>query len=206
MAVYDQQPGFALTHKVAEAYKKDIESVLGPFSQYQTVLEPGCGSGVFTAFLASQGLRVVGIDRDEAQLAAARERLPEVEFRLADLASDSKMHEHRFDLIANRYVIHELIDPIEIFASWRSLLAPNGRVVLIENAWIRTDWGWSDWGKRTDHLPLACTQTWATAAYCLQKAGFTVKTCSWMHHTNQLTETRLQDGFRLFIIVAEVPQ
>lgn len=190
---------------MAEAYKQDIEAVLGSFGQYPTVLEPGCGSGVFTAFLASQGLHVVGIDRNETQLAAARERLPGVEFRLADLALYANMHERRFDLIATRYVIHELIDPIEIFASWKALLAPHGSIVLIENAWFRTDWGWSDWGKRTDHLPLSCTQTWATAAYCLQKAGFTVKASSWMHHTNQLTETRLRDAFRLYIIVAQVP-
>ena len=83
------------------------------------------------------------------------------------------------------------------------VLAPGGKVLLIENAWIRTDWGWSDWGKRTDQLPLACTQTWATAAYCLQKAGFTVSAYSWMHHTNQVEETRLIDDFRLYIIVAD---
>jgi ubiquinone/menaquinone biosynthesis C-methylase UbiE len=205
MAVYDDQPGFVISPDVAVAYKHDIEAVLGSFSQYQSALEPGCGSGIFTAFLAAQGLSIVGIDRSETQLKEARERLPEVEFQLADLAADAMIAEHRFDLITTRYVIHELADPIATFTSWKDLLKPNGRVLLIENAWIRTDWGWSDWGKRTDHLPLACTQTWATAAYCLQKAGFTVSACSWMDHTNQLEETRLTDGFRLYIIVADVP-
>lgn len=204
MADYDESPGFAITDAVADAYKRDIEAVLGSFSHYQTVLEPGCGSGVFTAFLAAQGWRIVGIDRNEAQLSAARARLPEVEFQLADLASDAMNHERRFDLIVTRYVVHELADPIAVFIKWKDLLNPGGKVMIIENAWLRTDWGWSDWGKRTDGLPLACTQTWATAAYCLQKAGFTVSVCSWMHHTNQLQETRLLDSFRLYIIVAEV--
>lgn len=206
MADYDKQPGFSISETVADAYRRDIEAVLGSFSQYQTVLEPGCGSGVFTSFLAAQGLSIVGIDRNEAQLKEARERLPEVKFQMVDFALDVMDDKHRFDLIASRYVVHELADPIATFTSWKDLLAPGGKVLLIENAWIRTDWGWSDWGKRTNHLPLACTQTWATAAYCLQKAGFTVSACSWMHHTNQLEETRLLDGFRLYIIVAEVPQ
>jgi SAM-dependent methyltransferase len=204
MADYDNQPGFSISDAVAEAYRQDIESVLGSFSQYQTTLEPGCGSGIFTAFLAAQGLSIVGIDRNESQLEAAHERLPEVEFQVADFALDAIDYKHRFDLIATRYVIHELADPIATFASWKDLLTINGKVMLIENAWIRTDWGWSDWGKRTDHLPLACTQTWATSAYCLQKAGFTVSACNWMHHTNQLEETRLLDGFRLYMIVADV--
>ncbi len=206
MATYDESPGFAINGAVAEAYKHDIEVVLGSFSQYQTVLEPGCGSGAFTAFLAAQGLSITGIDRDEAQLETARERLPQMEFHMVDFASDSLVYKKQFDLIATRYVIHELADPIATFTSWKDLLKPGGKVLFIENAWIRMDWGWSDWGKRTDNLPLSCTQTWATAAYCLQKAGFTVSACSWMHHTNQLEETRLIDGFRLYIIVAEVPQ
>ena len=204
MVDYDNQPGFSINDVVAEAYRQDIETVLGLFSQFQTVLEPGCGSGVFTAFLAAQGLSIVGIDRNAAQLKAARERLPEVEFQMVDFASDSIGYKQRFDLIATRYVIHELADPIATFTAWKDLLAPDGKVMLIENAWIRTDWGWSNWGKRTDQLPLACTQTWATAAYCLRKAGFTVSACSWMQHTNQLEETHLLDGFRLYMIVAAV--
>ncbi|MDL1900442.1 class I SAM-dependent methyltransferase [Anaerolineae bacterium CFX9] len=133
MATYDEQPGFFISGAVAEAYKQDIEAALGSFSQYQTVLEVGCGSGVFTAFLAAQGLNIVGIDRNEAQLEVARERLPEVEFQLADFALDSMAYKYRFDLMAARYVIHELADPIATFTAWKDLLAPGGKVLLIEN-------------------------------------------------------------------------
>jgi ubiquinone/menaquinone biosynthesis C-methylase UbiE len=81
---------------------------------------------------AAQGLNIVGIDRNEAQLEAARERLPEVEFQLVDFALDSMAYKHRFDLMAARYVIHELSDPIATFTSWKDLLAPGGKVLLIE--------------------------------------------------------------------------
>jgi len=209
MGVYDEQPGFAIQPVTSEAYRADIEAVLPSLGHSKRVLELGCGSGVFTQFLVSQGLAVVGVDRNESQLTETRQRLPETTFLAGDFEATEFIEQVQsahppFDLIATRYVIHELSDPIETFRLWKHLLKPGGRLLLIENAWVRQDWGWSDWGKRTDHLPLACTQTWATAAYCLQKAGFTVAACSWMHHTNKLEEMRLLNGFRLYMIVADV--
>jgi ubiquinone/menaquinone biosynthesis C-methylase UbiE len=209
MAAYDTQPGFAIDSATAEAYRTDIESLLPSFAHNWHVLELGCGSGVFTQFLVTQGVTTVGVDRNETQLAEARKRLPETpfiagDFESAEFVEQMRLAHQSFDFIVTRYVIHELADPIETFRLWKSLLKPSGRLLLIENAWVRQDWGWSDWGKRSDQLPLACTQTWATAAYCLQKAGFTVSDCRWMHHTNQLTKTRLVDGFRLYIVVAQV--
>lgn len=47
--------------------------------------------------------------------------------------------------------------------------------LLIENAWIPSDWGISDWNRGSNELPLSCIQTSATAAYCLKKAGFSIQ-------------------------------
>lgn len=205
MADYDHQPGFFISPAVAQAYQRDIEEQIGTFSAYQTVLELGSGSGAFSEFLVHQGLNLLGIDRNPDQLVMARERLPHAQFMQADFANDKLPVAQRFDLIASRYVIHELPDPIATFQAWRPRLNPSGKLLIVENAWQRQDWGWSEWGQRSNQLPLSCTQTWATAAYCLQKAGFTVTHCAWMHHTNQLPETRLVENFRLYIIVAELP-
>ncbi|MEO0561235.1 MAG: methyltransferase domain-containing protein [Chloroflexota bacterium] len=211
MATYDNDPGFTIDTAVAEAYQADIEAITGTLSGYRTALELGCGSAVFTEFLSSHVPTVIGVDNSGNQLTEARQRLPNTRFIQADIASpqfvrDMVESDHTFDLIATRYVVHELADPIETFLLWKPLLNPSGKVLLIENTWIRQDWGEGDWGQRTDHLPLACTQTWATAAYCLQKAGFRVNACSWMEHTNQLAASRLLDGFRLYLILAEVSQ
>jgi 2-polyprenyl-3-methyl-5-hydroxy-6-metoxy-1,4-benzoquinol methylase len=208
MGVYDDHPGFAIDAATAEAYRADIEALLPSFVHNWHVLELGCGSGVFTQFLATQGMTVVGGDQNEMPLTEARQRLPETAFVTGDFESaqfvEQIQSEHPlFDFIATRYVIHELADPIETFRLWKQLLKPDGKLLLIENAWIRQDWGWSDWGKRTDQLPLACTQTWATAAYCLSKAGFNVTACSWMHQVNRLEAVRLVSGFRLYGMVAE---
>jgi SAM-dependent methyltransferase len=209
MAVYDDQPGFAIHPMTSDAYQADLEAVLKPLSQVLCVLELGCGSGIFTQFLVTQGVNVVGIDRDEAQLARARQSLPQTafvegDFESAEFIKQIQLAHQQFDLIATRYVIHELSDPIETFRAWKQLLTSNGRLLLIENAWIRQDWGWGEWGTRTNQLPLACTQTWATAAYCLQKAGYKVTACGWMHQVNQLEKMQLGSGFRLYYVTAEV--
>jgi ubiquinone/menaquinone biosynthesis C-methylase UbiE len=153
-------------------------------------------------------MRVIGVDRSEQQLAEARDRLSDNLFQKSDIeiaaAIDAiKAQFGLFDLAICRYVIHELSDPIEAFALWKRLLRPNGRLILIENAWTRSDWSESDWGKRTDVLPLACTQTWATAVYCLRKAGCSRVEARWMEQVNQLNTVRNVIGFRLYLIVAE---
>lgn len=129
MTTYDNQPGFAIDTNVAEAYQTDIEAITGALSGYGTALEPGCGSAVFTQFLLSHVPTVIGIDRSEDQLAEAQQRLPNTRFIEADFASHQFVTEmiesrHTFDLIATRYVIHELADPIGTFLLWKPLLKP----------------------------------------------------------------------------------
>lgn len=59
-----------------------VES-LGP----RSVLDAGCGTGRVAIELARRGMEVVGIDADPAMLATARRRAPELDWRLADLAT-----------------------------------------------------------------------------------------------------------------------
>lgn len=51
------------------------------------VLDAGCGTGRVAIELARHGIEVVGIDVDPAMLATARERAPELDWRVGDLAS-----------------------------------------------------------------------------------------------------------------------
>jgi SAM-dependent methyltransferase len=50
------------------------------------VLDAGCGTGRVAIELADHGIDVVGVDIDPAMLATARERAPEIDWRLGDLA------------------------------------------------------------------------------------------------------------------------
>ena len=168
MSMYTTHPGFAIDSRTEDAYRTDVGAALKAPLYGLRVLDLGCGSGTFSRFLEACGMRVTGIDSDSEALKAARDHAQNAKFIRVDIESADEIArmlpaQHSFDLLAARYVIHELADPIETFQLWKRLLKPTGRLLLIENVWIRTDWGWGEWGKRSDHLPLACNQTWATA-------------------------------------------
>ena len=46
----------------------------------ERALDVGCGTGIYTAWLAAQGLDVAGLDREPSMLAAARGKVPGVHF------------------------------------------------------------------------------------------------------------------------------
>ena len=52
-----------------------------------SVLDAGCGTGRVGRELARRGVDVVGVDLDEAMLETARQKAPDVDWRLADLAT-----------------------------------------------------------------------------------------------------------------------
>jgi SAM-dependent methyltransferase len=53
----------------------------------ERVLDAGCGTGRVAIELARHGIDVVGVDVDSSMLDTARRRAPELEWRLADLAT-----------------------------------------------------------------------------------------------------------------------
>jgi len=59
-----------------------------PLESVRLAYDLGCGPGNSTELLTARfpGARVIGIDSSESMLAAARERLPQVQFELADIA------------------------------------------------------------------------------------------------------------------------
>jgi SAM-dependent methyltransferase len=72
----------------AEAAERGLlEWLLAPFPHPARVLEIGCGTGHFTAWLASRVPHVVGLDRAPAMAAALRHRHPGLPVVLADAHS-----------------------------------------------------------------------------------------------------------------------
>ncbi len=72
-----------------QAQGVDIHGEANLVASYRprTVLDAGCGTGRVAIELHRRGIEVVGADRDPSMLAVARERAPEIEWVLADLAS-----------------------------------------------------------------------------------------------------------------------
>ncbi|MER7080328.1 Methyltransferase domain-containing protein [Saccharopolyspora kobensis] len=98
------------------------------------VADIGCGTGRAVGELRERGVAAIGLDVDRDMLATARERLPGVDFRLADAGAlpfaDGELAGYR----AER-VFHAIADPAAALAEARRVLAPGGRIVLLGQDW-----------------------------------------------------------------------
>jgi trans-aconitate 2-methyltransferase len=86
----------------------------------------GCGPGNSTELLRQRfpRARIVGIDTSPDMLAAARQRLPDVRFELADIAGWAPPE--RFDVILANASLQWIPDHAALFPALLSRLAPGG--------------------------------------------------------------------------------
>ncbi|MGQ0464743.1 MAG: class I SAM-dependent methyltransferase [Sporichthyaceae bacterium] len=93
----------------------------------------GCGLGWSTVAIARAypGLRVDGIDLDEASIAAARARGPEagVEFAVRDAAALPK---GEYAAVAVFEALHDMADPVGVLAAVKAALAPGGLALIVD--------------------------------------------------------------------------
>jgi ubiquinone/menaquinone biosynthesis C-methylase UbiE len=71
---YDRWYDTARGRQMAEAEESMLDDLLSGFADAASLLDVGCGTGHFSRWFASQGLRVVGLDPSPAMLAVAAER------------------------------------------------------------------------------------------------------------------------------------
>jgi len=95
-------------------------------------LERGCGTGLFTEYMAKTGARLVAVDISPELLAKARERgLPEGQVTFVEKRFEECHEEGPFDAVVGSSVLHHL----DIEASLKtmfSLLKPGGKVSFAE--------------------------------------------------------------------------
>ncbi|MBC7224958.1 MAG: methyltransferase domain-containing protein [Anaerolineae bacterium] len=105
------------------------------------VLDVGCGDGHLAALCAGRGAQVVGVDISRAMLEEAARRLEaqgltgQVRLVEGDAAHlESLLPGQQFDLIAFSLVLSEMGDAQarQALAAARSLLAPGGRLVVVD--------------------------------------------------------------------------
>jgi SAM-dependent methyltransferase len=101
------------------------------------VVDLGCGTGYFSAWLARRGARPVGVDVTPAQLETARrlQREHGLEFPLVEAdAADTGLPDASFDLALSEYGASIWADPARWIPEAARLLRPGGRVVLLRNS------------------------------------------------------------------------
>ena len=120
------------------AQGQDLPAILrlAQLTGQESVLDAGCGPGPVAMTLAPAARTVTAVDfsaamLDVAQAAAHRRGLRNIQFRrraLEDLAGGGE----RFDRIVTRYSAHHWPQPERVLRTFRSLIAPDGLVLLCD--------------------------------------------------------------------------
>jgi SAM-dependent methyltransferase len=101
------------------------------------VVELGCGTAYFSAWLAKRGARVTGVDPTPAQLETARRMQQEFDlhFPLIEAgAEDVPLPDASFDLAVSEYGASIWADPERWISEAARLLRPGGRLVFLCNS------------------------------------------------------------------------
>lgn len=134
---YDSEPDHGmLALATRDAWWRLLESLLP--SAPARVADLGCGTGSVSVLLAEHGYDVTGMDISPRMLGHARAKADAtgqaVRFTLGDVA-DPDLEVASVDVVLSRHVVWALPDPADAIRNWLQLLAPHGRLVLVEGRW-----------------------------------------------------------------------
>ena len=124
-----------ITWGVFAVPESDVQ-VLGEVAELD-IVELGCGTAYFSAWLARRGARVVGVDPTPAQLATARRLQAEtgIEFPLIEApAEEVPLPDASFDVVHSEYGASLWADPYRWIPEAARLLRPRGRLVFLRNS------------------------------------------------------------------------
>lgn len=127
------EPDWGVWH-VPESELRALPDVAG-----KDVVELGCGTAYFSAWLARKGARPVGVDVTPAQLETARalQREHGLEFPLLEAsAEDVPLPDASFDLVVSEYGASIWADPYRWIPEAARLLRPGGELVFLVNGTI----------------------------------------------------------------------
>ena len=103
-------------------------------------LDAACGTGRHTAYLASAGHRVIGVDTSPEMLAVARKRAPAGEFHQADLA-DLPLADDSVDLVLCALALSHIPDLAPVLSELVRVLRPGGHLVISDSRGLIGDIG-----------------------------------------------------------------
>ena len=124
-------------HVPERAVEAAILDALGP-RPVRNLLDLGTGTGRMLQVLAPRSARAVGLDASHAMLSVARANLEKaglhrVELRQGDIHAPP-FPPGAFDLVLMHQVLHYLDDPARALAETARLVAPSGRLLVVDFA------------------------------------------------------------------------
>ena len=137
-AVWDEERSL---HADAATVEAAVLDVIGG-APLGRVLDLGTGTGRMIQLLADRADRCVGIDASHSMLSVARANLERTasnwDLRQGDVYSPP-LERESFDLVIVHQVLHYLDDPARVVAEAARLVAPGGRIVVVDFAPHRHD-------------------------------------------------------------------
>jgi ubiquinone/menaquinone biosynthesis C-methylase UbiE len=115
-------------------------------------LDAACGTGRHSAYLASLGHTVIGVDSSAAMLERAREKVPEGEFHEADL-HDLPLPDDHVDLVVCGLSLVHVPDLEPVLSEFVRVLRPGGDLVISDQGGLITGVGVPVVKARTDGTP-----------------------------------------------------
>lgn len=115
---------------------EDQLNVLGDVAG-KDVIELGCGTAYFSAWLAKRGARPIGVDITPAQLESARSCMREtgITFPLIEAdAAETGLPDASADLVLSEYGASIWVDPYRWIPEASRLLRPGGRLIFLRNS------------------------------------------------------------------------
>jgi ubiquinone/menaquinone biosynthesis C-methylase UbiE len=103
-------------------------------------LDAACGTGRHTAYLASLGHEVIGVDTSLEMLARAREKVPRGTFYETDL-HDLPLADDSIDLVVCAIALSHVADLGQALAEFVRVLRPSGHLVISDSRGLIADIG-----------------------------------------------------------------
>jgi ubiquinone/menaquinone biosynthesis C-methylase UbiE len=103
-----------------------------------SILDVGTGPGFFACILSEEGHNVTAIDKSQGMLSHARANAELLgvspTFCSMDL-NDMNFEDDTFDVIVNRNVTWTLTHPAEVYAQFKRVLKPGGKLLIYDANW-----------------------------------------------------------------------
>lgn len=136
-SVYDTKHGVALhgqAYNFARHYQPFLDRVVPRAGR---ALELGCGTGVYTRWLADRGLTVTAMDLSPRMIEQAREKCPRATFFEGNCedpaaAIGSETIGDGFDLILGINTFSYYVNKATALGNYHRMLKPGGRFVIID--------------------------------------------------------------------------
>jgi len=132
--IWDQERSL---HAPAGTVESAIDEVIGA-GPIGRVLDIGTGTGRMLQLLADRADRAVGLDASHSMLSVARANLERVDARNVELRQGDvyspPFDGGSFDLVVIHQVLHYLDDPLRALRQAARLVAPGGRLLVVDFA------------------------------------------------------------------------